>query len=646
MSNWTLLVNLSLKSSAVLALAWLVALVLGRRSAAARHLVWTAAWAVLLALPLLSTSLPNWPLPLANAVLSADPSVTFQATSVAGEAAATRAIHAAAPGVAGPAARGFDVRRAAVLVWMTGALLAFAHMLLAYAAVWRLRRRAVPSGVDHASLGVDGGIALLEAPQCIPMTAGILRPAIFLPAESRGWTVERIGLVIRHELAHIARGDAATQLIARTALSLHWWNPLAWVAWREFLKERERAADDMVLGSGACASDYAGHLLEVARSMQGLPVSATAGVAMARPSQLEGRLLAILDSRVKRAYPGRWAVAGTLLAALLLATPLAIVRAQSPQERKLPDDLAVAFRVASEQKSYEGIEDAAGSYEKLGKLSEAQKLREAALAIRKESGERSALYAEGLVKLGDLANRRGAFQEADDYYRRAIAVGDMPETVPALINLGLHALRVQDMATAKDYLQRARNSAKSGNSLGRAMTWLAYVEESDPVNNAEVESLYRSAISMEDIDSADQALTTEMLVRFLRNQSRDDEAAILADRANTIRKSVAAGLSPRMISQVGVTRVGGNVSAPKLLHKVEPSYSEDARFLKYQGSVLLRVVIDVDGLAKNITVARGIGVGLDERAVEAVSQWKFQPGQQSGTPIPVEAQIEVNFRLM
>ncbi|MGK4277469.1 M56 family metallopeptidase, partial [Escherichia coli] len=86
--------------------------------------------------------------------------------------------------------------------------------------------------------------------------------------------------------------------MARTALCLQWFNPLAWMAWREFLKERERAADDLVLNAGARASDYAGHLLEIARTMQSRPVSAAAAIAMARPSQLEGRLLAILDSGV------------------------------------------------------------------------------------------------------------------------------------------------------------------------------------------------------------------------------------------------------------------------------------------------------------------------------------------------------------
>ena len=131
----------------------------------------------------------------------------------------------------------------------------------------------------------------------MPMTFGVLRPTVLLPEEARAWSDERRRVVLLHELAHVLRGDAATHLLARTALALHWWNPLAWTMWREFLKERERATDDLVLGTGATASDYASHLLEIARTMQARPASAAAGVAMARRSQLEGRLLAILDGR-------------------------------------------------------------------------------------------------------------------------------------------------------------------------------------------------------------------------------------------------------------------------------------------------------------------------------------------------------------
>jgi TonB family protein len=90
----------------------------------------------------------------------------------------------------------------------------------------------------------------------------------------------------------------------------------------------------------------------------------------------------------------------------------------------------------------------------------------------------------------------------------------------------------------------------------------------------------------------------------------------------------------------------GGVTAPSLLFKVEPEYSEDARKAKYQGIVLLSVVVDASGRATNVRVQRSLGLGLDEKAMEAVMKWKFQPGKKDGKPVPVAATIEVNFRLL
>lgn len=94
-----------------------------------------------------------------------------------------------------------------------------------------------------------------------------------------------------------------------------------------------------------------------------------------------------------------------------------------------------------------------------------------------------------------------------------------------------------------------------------------------------------------------------------------------------------------------VYRVGGSVSAPVLIHKVEPDYTEQARNAKFQGTVLLYAEIAPDGKAKNIRVQRSLGMGLDEKAIEAVKQWKFKPGHKDGKPVTVVATIEVNFRL-
>jgi TonB family protein len=96
----------------------------------------------------------------------------------------------------------------------------------------------------------------------------------------------------------------------------------------------------------------------------------------------------------------------------------------------------------------------------------------------------------------------------------------------------------------------------------------------------------------------------------------------------------------------GVFRAGGGVTAPSLLSKVEPEYSEEARKAKYQGTVSLYVEIDPSGRATNPRVVHSLGLGLDEKAIEAVRRWKFRPGYKDGKPVTVSATIEVNFRLL
>jgi TonB family protein len=96
----------------------------------------------------------------------------------------------------------------------------------------------------------------------------------------------------------------------------------------------------------------------------------------------------------------------------------------------------------------------------------------------------------------------------------------------------------------------------------------------------------------------------------------------------------------------GVFKVGGGVSQPSVIFKVDPEYSEEARKAKYSGTVMLAVVVDVEGHARDIHVVKSLGMGLDEKAIEAVEKWKFKPGMKGGTAVNVRATIEVNFRLL
>ena len=94
-----------------------------------------------------------------------------------------------------------------------------------------------------------------------------------------------------------------------------------------------------------------------------------------------------------------------------------------------------------------------------------------------------------------------------------------------------------------------------------------------------------------------------------------------------------------------VRKVGGAVSAPQVVHHVFPEYSEEARREKFVGQVVVGLIVDTDGLPQNVHVVRGVGHGLDEKAIEAIRQYRFQPAMENGKPVPVRVNVEVNFQI-
>jgi len=95
----------------------------------------------------------------------------------------------------------------------------------------------------------------------------------------------------------------------------------------------------------------------------------------------------------------------------------------------------------------------------------------------------------------------------------------------------------------------------------------------------------------------------------------------------------------------GAFHIGGGVTAPKVIFDPEPEYSEEARKAKYQGTVVLSLVVGPDGVPRDISVSRSLGLGLDEKAVETVKTWRFEPGKKDGKPVAVYASVEVVFHL-
>jgi beta-lactamase regulating signal transducer with metallopeptidase domain len=316
-SAWiSMFAGVALKSTVVFVAAGPVTILLHKCSAAARHLVWLAAAVAVLLLPLLSVSLPPIHVPMGRIPAIFDAGVTNHSTAIGFAGANTPGTRVAAEEKAQIAqpTRGLpDWRQWLIFLWIIGSLLGSAQMLVACASIRRVRRSSQPFGNRDLcrtlaqSLGIRREVRVLETGRgTMPMTFGLLRPTVYIPS-LEGWSEGLRRVVLLHELAHVARNDSATHLLARAALNLYWWNPLAWMAWRGFLKERERAADNLVLGTGEHAPDYASNLLEIARTIRPPSISGLAATTMGRRSQMEGRLLAILDSGINRKTPGRTA---------------------------------------------------------------------------------------------------------------------------------------------------------------------------------------------------------------------------------------------------------------------------------------------------------------------------------------------------
>jgi hypothetical protein len=229
--------------------------------------------------------------------------------------------------------------RAAAVVWLLGALGIFGRFVAGTLAVSRLARRSerVEDGrwlslAQHIAirLGVARPMTLLRSGRFeIPVTWGIVYPVVLLPDNADDWTDERRRYVLVHEMAHVKRVDAFTQVIAQLAIAIFWFDPFVWIAAHRMRVEREHACDDYVLNEGTPASTYAADLLDMVRSLgtRGRTAQpAFAALAMARPDELETRMQAILDPAQDRQSLRSAPALGLALCSLLLLLPLAAFR--------------------------------------------------------------------------------------------------------------------------------------------------------------------------------------------------------------------------------------------------------------------------------------------------------------------------------
>ncbi len=307
--------SLVMKVTLVLMVGSIVALLLQKANASSRHAIWAVTLGGALVLPLCMVVVPSWRV----RVLSPEASVANVAPSSSiGDLATTPRAEVA---ITSESPKPIFTSRGAVqnvvtrslplpLIWLGGAFAVLLWMAIGRLALSRIARRAESLDSqewrdvlerERLRAGVTKTVILLSAESVsTPLTWGMRKPVILLPADSADWTADHRDVVIRHEMAHIARGDTITQMLGTIVCAIYWFHPLVWIAAHGLRAEQERACDDRVLSSGTSPVAYAGHLLEVARTARALGPHGFVSLAMARPSQLEGRLLAVLNGPRKR----------------------------------------------------------------------------------------------------------------------------------------------------------------------------------------------------------------------------------------------------------------------------------------------------------------------------------------------------------
>jgi beta-lactamase regulating signal transducer with metallopeptidase domain/Flp pilus assembly protein TadD len=305
------------KVTCLLALAGCLVPLVIRSSAAWRHHIWRLAVVSSLLMPLF-VMLPGWqltvPIPAHSAaVLGLGPAARPDPTPVEAPTM-TSAIMVLPDSTIGPVMGSpHEVSRSPagastllVGIWALGVLLLAARVLAGLYRAHGLTDKGVELR-DHADLGVcrrllgiRRPVRLVANPDVgVPMTCGSLRPVLLVPADFVSWSAPRQRVVLLHELAHVRRWDCLAQLLGQATTALYWFHPLAWLAEHRLRREAEKASDDMVLELGTRASEYAGHLLAIIRTLVPGRRRAIASVAMAG-TLFEERLSAILEPNRKR----------------------------------------------------------------------------------------------------------------------------------------------------------------------------------------------------------------------------------------------------------------------------------------------------------------------------------------------------------
>lgn len=330
--------DLLVKSTGILLLAFALQSLWRQSSAAQRCLLWGCTFTLLALLPVTLLVKPLWSVGPMSAPLPAS-SLPWE-TTVEIVPASKPLPPASDASAEASASTSWGITEMLFSAWLGGALVILLRRGLGVWQVKRMERQGTPledgrtRSMVHKlarDFGVFQPLTLLQSSRVpVPLTWGIFRPVLQLPNRALSWSDASLEAALRHELGHIRHRDAATRLFASLVGAFFWPNLLVWLAARAWRTAQEQACDDLVLRSGAPTETYAMQLLDAARSMNAISLSGSPVMAMARPSTLETRLSAIMDENRSRQPLQRstWLISAALAVPLLLSCAVLQIRAQ------------------------------------------------------------------------------------------------------------------------------------------------------------------------------------------------------------------------------------------------------------------------------------------------------------------------------
>ena len=329
----------------IVLLAGLSAAAAARRArASVRHVILATTFAAVVALPAVPSVLPALEIavPPASAAISAVVPAVVPARAPAGVPdTATRPPASVTPpssALASPWVAFSSVPPVPValaLIWVGGSLLLAGSLVRALFNLRRLRRTGIPWDSGQAALdtiaresGISKPIEVLRHDAIgAPVTWGVLRSVVLLPADAPQWDECELRQAFLHELEHIHRRDWIVQVVARAVCAVYWFHPLVWIAWRRLCLESERACDDAVLRR-MDGAEYAQQLVSLAQRVS--LASAVPMLSMAGRSDLSVRVRALLDTTISRGRAGRRTLLGASVLAAAIVLALSPLRAAQP----------------------------------------------------------------------------------------------------------------------------------------------------------------------------------------------------------------------------------------------------------------------------------------------------------------------------